>query len=176
MGYRPRDDNGFYNGNPLVKAAGAKHEFTLDEIQQLKNCINDPAYFINNFVKITSIDKGVVLFKLHPYQKRIIDTINQNRFTICKLFRQAGKSTVVAAYCLWYAIFNSNKEVMILANKLNTAKEIFSRVASMYELLPDFIKPGVKEYNKTSMTFENGSKVGCQATSASAIRGKSINK
>lgn len=517
MGYKPRDDNGFYNGNPLVKAAGAKHEFTLDEIQQLKNCINDPAYFINNFVKITSIDKGVVLFKLHPYQKRIIDTINQNRFTICKLFRQAGKalpletpiatpdgfkpicdihpgdtvfgddglptrvtaesdvqlldmyqitfdtgetitackdhqwtvrdrrnkhrnceitltteqlaqnkiqfinrrgypeyryyipntkpvqyqskqvnidpyilgvwlgdgnsrdnrftfeecnlqffkdqgitpmitegqtrlgskgqniymarikelhmqdlrnynlisnkhipndyllgsvdqriallqglvdtdgyindrhmceiafsakyeklcddtlqlihslgikvtkkykkgtnsfslyfyadgtkfdvcrlsykkaninycqtklhrytssrtiinvqklpdkklakcitvdnerhmylcgtnylpthnSTVVAAYCLWYAIFNSNKEVMILANKLNTAKEIFSRVASMYELLPDFIKPGVKEYNKTSMTFENGSKVGCQATSASAIRGKSINK
>lgn len=90
MGYKPRDDNGFYNGNPLVKAAGAKHEFTLDEIQQLKKCINDPAYFINNFVKITSIDKGVVLFKLHPYQKRIIDTINQNRFTICKLFRQAG--------------------------------------------------------------------------------------
>lgn len=81
---------------------------------------------------------------------------------------------MVAAYCLWYAIFNSNKEVMILANKLNTAKEIFSRVASMYELLPDFIKPGVKEYNKTSMTFDNGSKVGCQATSASAIRGKSI--
>lgn len=75
---------------------------------------------------------------------------------------------------MWYAIFNNNKEVMILANKLNTAKEIFSRVASMYELLPDFIKPGVKEYNKTSMTFENGSKVGCQATSASAIRGKSI--
>ena len=90
MGYKPRDDNGFYNGNPLVKAAGAKHEFTLEEINELKNCINDPAYFINNFVKITSIDKGVVLFKLHPYQKRIIDTINQNRFTICKLFRQAG--------------------------------------------------------------------------------------
>lgn len=165
-------DSRFYNGNPNVKAEGAQQSYSLDQVKQVQRCISDPGYFINNFVRVVSIDKGIIPFTLYPYQKRIIDAINNNRFTICKLFRQAGKSTIVAAYCLWFTIFNDNKDVVILANKLSAAKEMFSRCQQMYEMLPDFIKPGVKEYNKTSMVLENGSKLSCAATSASAIRGR----
>ncbi len=163
-----------YNGNTAVKVAGEQHQYTLEEIKDFQKCMTDPSYFINNFVKIVNIDKGVIPFKTYEFQDRIIKAITDNRFTICKLFRQSGKTTVVSAYCLWFALFHSNKEVMILANKLATSLEIMSRIVFSYESLPDFLKWGVKEYNKSSITFENGSKIKCQATSASAIRGRSV--
>lgn len=98
----------------------------------------------------------------------------QHIYLAGEMFLPTHNSTIVGAYCLWYAIFHDNKDIVILANKLSTSKEIFSRILMMYEMLPDYVKPGVKEYNKTSMTFENGSKISCAATSASAIRGRSI--
>jgi len=164
----------YYNNNPKVKAEGVTHQYTQQELKDFAKCIDDPCYFINNFVKVTSIDKGIVPFKMFPYQEKIVKTINQNRFTICKLFRQSGKTTVVAAYCLWYAIMHDHKDVVLLANKLATAKEAYSRILFFYEELPDFLKPGVKEYNKTSVIFDNGSRIRAAATSASAIRGQSV--
>lgn len=95
-------------------------------------------------------------------------------YLVGKDFIPTHNTTVVASYCLWFGIFNQNKESMILANKLSTAKEIMGRILFFYENLPSFLKPGVKEYNKTSVTFENGSRIQCQATSPSAIRGRSI--
>ena len=169
-----KQESRFYNGNPNVKIAGAQQSYTLEQVKQIQTYSKDPCAFINNCVKVISIDKGIVPFHLYPYQERIINAVHNNRFTICKLFRQSGKSTVIAAYCLWFGIFNNNKDIVILANKLAAAKELFSRIEMMYETLPDFVKPGVKEYNKTSMVLENGSKISCAATSASAIRGRSI--
>ena len=169
-----QQESRFYNGNPNVKVAGAQQSYTLEQVKNIQRYISDPAAFINDRVKVISIDRGIVPFQLYPYQKRIIEAVNNNRFTVCKLFRQSGKSTIIAAYCLWFGIFHSNKDIVILANKLNAAKELFSRIQQMMEMLPDFVKPGVKEYNKTSMVLENGSKISCAATSASAIRGRSI--
>jgi len=169
-----KQDNRFYNGNPNVKMSGAQQPYTLEQVQSIVKFTKDPCEFIDNCVKVVSIDKGIVPFHLYPYQKRIIDAVHHNRFTICKLFRQSGKSTVIAAYCLWFGIFNANKDIVILANKLSAAKELFGRIEMMYEMLPDYVKPGVKEYNKTSMVLENGSRISCAATSASAIRGRSI--
>lgn len=91
------------------------------------------------------------------------------------IFVPTHNTTVVAAYCLWYAVFNELKNIVILANKQSTAREILSRIQQQYEDLPDFVKPGVKEYNKLSLVFDNGSKIKCAATSASAIRGQSVN-
>ena len=87
---------------------------------------------------------------------------------------QSGKTTCTAAYCLWYAVFNEMKNVFILANKQSTSREILSRIQQQYEDLPDFLKPGVKEYNKLSIVFDNGSKIKCGATTISAIRGQSV--
>ena len=163
-----------YLGNPNLKAIGVDVSFTEEQVKEYIRCASDPKYFINNYVKVVSLDKGIVPFHLYPYQERIIDAVHNNRYTIGMLFRQSGKSTVMAAYMLWFATFNPLKNAFILANKMATAKEIFSRVQYMHELLPKWLQQGVKEWNKTSATFENGSKVRCAATSPSAIRGFSI--
>lgn len=162
-----QNETKFYNGNKNLKSTGVQIEFTAEQIQEYVKCASDPCYFIENYCKVVSLDKGIVPFHLRPYQERIINTVNNNRFTIAMLFRQSGKSTVMAAYLLWYATFNEHKTAVILANKLATAKEIFSRVQFMHETLPNWIKQGVDEWNKTSCTFENGSRLMCAATSPS---------
>lgn len=175
MAFQQAENNQYYMGNKNLKATGVQIEYTAEQIQEYVKCSQDPIYFIENYCKVVSLDKGIVPFILRPYQKRIIDAVHNNRFTIAMLFRQSGKSTVMAAYIMWYATFNDHKTAVILANKLATAKEIFGRVQFMYEGLPQWIKQGVSEWNKTSCTFENGSRLMCAATSPSAVRGFSVN-
>jgi hypothetical protein len=164
----------FYLSNPALKAAGVQIPFTEDNIQEYLKCTKDPLYFIEHYCKIVSLDDGVVQFKLFPYQKRIIEALHNNKKVIGKLFRQSGKSTVVASYITWYVLFNDNKTAAILANKQIIAKEIFLRVQFMYENLPKWLQQGVVEWNKTSFSIENGSRCFCAATSASAVRGTSL--
>lgn len=170
-----KNKNNTYLNNPNLKAAGVQVEFEGNQIDEYIKCSNDPIYFIENYVKVVSPDDGVVLCKLYPYQKRVILSIHNNRMILAKLFRQAGKSTVCAAYIAWYVTFNDFKTAAILANKASIAKEIFSRVQFMIEYLPKWLSQGVKEWNKTSLELENGSKCFCAASSPSSIRGKSIN-
>lgn len=164
-----------YNNNRNLKAAGVKVPFTQDQVYEYIKCAKDPLYFISNYAKIVSLDEGVVSFIPFAYQERIIDSIHNNKNTLGKLFRQAGKSTIVAAYFAWYVLFNDNKTAVILANKQAIAKEIFSRVQFIIENLPQWLQQGVEEWNKTSFTLENGSRCIASATSASAVRGMSIN-
>lgn len=149
--------------------------FTAHQMDEYDKCAADPIYFIENYVKIVSLDKGAVLAKLFPYQKRVIDALHNNRQVVVKLFRQSGKSTVIACYIAWYITFNDLKRVAILANKASIAREIFSRVQFTYENLPFWLQQGVKEWNKTSLELENGTQCWCSASSPSAIRGKSAN-
>jgi phage terminase large subunit-like protein len=165
----------FYNANTALKAAGVKISFTPEQVQEYVKCANDPIYFIENYCKIVSLDDGVVSFKPFPYQKRIIDALHHNKKVIGRLFRQSGKSTIISGYITWYVLFNENKTAAILANKQAIAKEIFLRVQFMFENLPQWLQQGVIEWNKTSFTLENGSRCISAATSASAIRGMSIN-
>lgn len=165
----------YYNGNQNLKASGVEIPFTAEQVGEFLKCSKDPIYFIENYVKVVSLDSGVVTFKLYPYQRRIILAIHNNRKVIAKLFRQAGKSTVVAAYISWYITFNEYKRVAILANKQTIAREIFSRVQFIIENLPIWLQQGVVEWNKTSFELDNGSLCLCAASSASAVRGRSIN-
>lgn len=164
-----------YNNNPLLKAAGVKIPFTQEQVIEYAKCATDPVYFIETYAKIVSLDNGIVPFKMFPYQRRIIEAIHNNNEVLGKLFRQAGKSTIVAAYVAWYVLFNSHKTAGILANKLSIAKEIFIRVQFMIENLPQWLQQGVVEWNKTSFTLENGSRCLAAATSPSAVRGMSAN-
>ena len=165
----------FYNRNPLLKAAGVEVGFTQDQVREYVRCSKDPIYFIEKYAKIVSLDDGVVPFIMFPYQKRIIETIHNNKNTLGKLFRQAGKSTIVAAYFAWYVLFNDNKTAVILANKQAIAIEIFGRVQFIIENLPQWLQQGVVEWNKKSLVLENGSRCIAAATSASAVRGMSVN-
>lgn len=162
-------------GNPNVKSVGVEISYTPEQIKEFVKCAKNPTFFIENYCKVVSLDKGIVPFKMYDYQKRIVETVHHNRFTIAKLFRQSGKSTIMAAYILWYVTFNCNKTACILGNKQSLAAEILSRVQYMHELLPKWLKQGVSVWNRLSVNFENGSRVFCASSSASSVRGHSIN-
>ena len=138
-------------------------------------CADDPLYFIRNYVKITNLDDGLVPFKPWPFQERMVETCCKERFVICKMPRQVGKTTTTAAIILWHALFNKQYFIAVLANKMDQAQEIMERIQLAYENLPKWLQQGVIVWNKRRIHLENGSKIIAAATSSSAIRGKSIN-
>jgi hypothetical protein len=170
-----KNDSKSYLGNPNLKGPGVKIEFTKEQVEEYVKCANDPIYFTKNYVKIVTLDKGLVPFQLYDYQEDIIDKIHSNRYVIAKLPRQSGKSTTVIAYILHYILFNQNMSVAILANKQSTAREMLSRLKLAYEYLPKWLQQGILEWNKGSIQLENGSKILASSTSASAVRGGSFN-
>jgi len=163
-----------YLNNPNLKAAGVHIEFEPWQVQEMIKCFNDPIYFIETYVKIVHIDKGLVPFKLYPFQKKMVDLTMNNRYVLLKLPRQSGKSTVTAACILHYMLFQEHKTVAILANKAPTAREILGRIQLMYEHLPLWLQQGIKTWNKGSFSLGNGCKIIAASTSSSAIRGTSI--
>ena len=169
------DKKGGYLGNPNLKPAGVGIEFTKEQVQEYLKCSQDPIYFIKNYVKIVSLDEGLVPFQLYPYQENIVNTVHNNRFSIAKLPRQSGKSTTMVSYILHYILFNQSMNVAILANKQATAREILSRLKLAYEYLPLWLQQGIVEWNKGSIELENGSRIIASSTSASAVRGGSFN-
>jgi phage terminase large subunit-like protein len=164
-----------YLGNPNLKAANVKVEFTKDQVEEYLKCSKDPIYFMKNYIQIVSLDEGLVPFKLYDFQEDMVKKIHENRFVIAKLPRQSGKSTTVVSYILHYVLFNGNKNVAILANKLATARELLSRLKLAYENLPKWLQQGIVEWNKGNIALENGSKILASATSSSAVRGGSFN-
>ena len=164
-----------YLGNPNLFKAHTKKEYTEHEIREIAKCMDDPIYFIKNYIKIVNIDEGLVPFDMYKFQEKMVDTFHNNRFSICKLPRQSGKSTTIIAYLLHQVIFNDNINVAILANKSTTARDLLGRLQLAYENLPTFLQQGVLNWNKGSLELENGSKLLAAATSSSAIRGGSFN-
>ena len=164
-----------YLGNPLLKKANVPVEWTQEQILEYQKCMEDPIYFIKNYIKIVSLDEGLVPFEMYDFQEDIVNTIHDNRFTICKLPRQSGKSTTLVSYVLHYVLFNANMNVAILANKAATARDILGRLQLAYENLPKWLQQGVVSWNKGSVDLENGSRVVASSTSSSAVRGGSYN-
>ena len=167
--------NDAYLGNPNLKKVNTPVEFTKENIIEFQKCEKDPIYFMENYMKIVSLDEGLVPFKMYDFQKHIVRTIHDNRFTICKLPRQSGKSTTTVSYLLHYALFNPNSNIAILANKSSTARDILGRVQLAYENLPKWLQQGVINWNKGNIELENKSTIVAAATSSSAIRGGSYN-
>mgnify|MGYP001454943353 FL=1 len=164
-----------YLGNPNLKRANVQQNWTKKQLLEYSKCMEDPLYFIQNYVKIVSLDEGLIPFKMYPFQKEMVGTFHSNRFTICKLPRQSGKSTVMVSYLLHYALFNPSVNIAILANKAATARDLLSRLQLAYEHLPHWLQQGVMSWNKGSLELENGSKILASSTSASAVRGGSYN-
>lgn len=164
-----------YLGNSNLKASNVQINFTKEQLEEYAKCARDPIYFIRNYVKIISLDKGLVPFELYDFQEEMVQTVHTNRFVIAKLPRQSGKSTTITAYILHYILFNQSVNVAILANKLSTARELLSRLKLAYEYLPKWLQQGVVEWNKGTIELENGSRVLASATSSSAVRGGSFN-
>ncbi|HRC95339.1 MAG TPA: terminase family protein [Coprothermobacter proteolyticus] len=164
----------YYQNNTKLKAAGVQMELTHEQIMEIDRCMDDPTYFIEKYVKIIHVDRGLIPFKLYDYQRRYIDVIHNNRFSIAKWSRQTGKSTTTVAYFLYLICFNKDKTLGILANKANISRELLGRLKLAYENLPLWLQPGVIEWNKGSIELGNGCSVVAAATSSSSIRGMSL--
>ena len=169
------NNENIYLGNPNLKKANTSIEFTQEQIQEYIKCKEDPVYFAKNYVQIVTLDHGLQPFKLYDFQEKLVRNFHENRFNICKMPRQTGKSTTVVSFLLHYAVFNDSVNIGILANKASTARELLSRLQIAYENLPKWMQQGILSWNKGSLELENGSKILAASTSASAVRGMSFN-
>ena len=164
-----------YLGNPNLKKANTPIEFTEEQVIEFLKCKDDPVYFAKNYIKIVSLDEGLVPFDMYDFQEEMVRRFHDNRFNIAKLPRQTGKSTTVVSYLLHYIIFNDNVNIGILANKASTSRELLSRLQLAYENLPRWMQHGILAWNKGNVELENGSKILAASTSSSAVRGMSFN-
>lgn len=163
-----------YNGNILIKKAFVKSDLTMLHLTEAAKCAADPVYFIENYCRIVSLDDGIIPFRMFDYQKEMIKMYAESRFSLTLTARQMGKTAAMAAFILWFAIFHPTKTVAVLANKGEQAQEIMDRIRMAFEYLPFFLQHGVKVYNKRRIEFDNGSIIFSAATSASGIRGRSV--
>lgn len=164
-----------YLGNPNLKKTNVLQEFTAEQIEEYVKCSKDPTYFIEKYIKIVNLDEGFIPFDMYPFQKKMVKTFHKNRFSICKIPRQSGKSTTVCSYILWFALFNPTVNCAILANKGALARDLLAKIHMSYEALPPYLQQGIKEWNKGSIVLENDSKIIASSTSSSAVRGGSFN-
>ena len=164
-----------YLGNPNLKKANTQIEFTKENVAEYLKCKDNPVYFAMNYVKIVTLDEGLKSFAPYDFQEKLINNFHDNRFNICKMPRQTGKSTTVISYLLHYVVFNDSVNVGILANKAATARELLGRLQTAYENLPKWMQQGILSWNRGSLELENGSKILAASTSASAVRGMSFN-
>jgi hypothetical protein len=164
-----------YQNNPNLPNEQYRHSFTQHELDEYIKCAEDPRYFARKYIKIINVDRGLIPFEMWDFQEKMLDTFHNNRFSICKLPRQVGKSTTSVAYILHQVLFNENFVVAILANRAPTARELLGKLKLAFEYLPMFLKQGIKEWNKGSIWLANGSRVLADSTSGSSVRGFAFN-
>jgi len=167
--------NDGYLGNSNLKRVGVTISFTEEEAQEFIKCASNPVYFIKTYVKIVNVDSGLIPFNMWDFQEEMVRDFHANRFSICKMPRQVGKTTTTVGYMLWCVLFQEEYNIAILANKGQLAQEILSRVQKAYEYLPLWLQQGIITWNKRNIELENGSKIFAYATSAAGVRGGTYN-
>jgi len=161
----------------LVKAPHTRQVYTQQQIDEFRLCadpVSGPIYFMDNFFYIQHPTKGRMLYHPYDYQRRLIDTYHSYRFSISMMPRQTGKSTSAAGYLLWYAMFIPDSTILVAAHKYTGSQEIMQRIRYAYESVPDHIRAGAVDYNKGSLTFDNGSRIVSATTTENTGRGMSI--
>ncbi|ARW57593.1 hypothetical protein [Kosakonia phage Kc304] len=163
-----------YMGLPNLKRANIKTNWTQEMVREWKKCRDDIVYFAETYCAITHIDYGTIKVQLRDYQRDMLRIMSAKRMTVCNLSRQLGKTTVVAIFLAHFVCFNKDKAVGVLAHKGPMSEEVLDRTKQAIELLPDFLQPGINEWNKRSIELDNGSSIGAYASSPDAVRGNSF--
>jgi len=172
-----KQESKFYLGNQNLPTADAAFDYAAhpEWVEDIAKSRKNILHFAENFFFITNLDEGKMKIKLHSYQKRILRSLRDSRFVCLLASRQVGKTTLMTIYALWIACFFEDQRILVVANKEQTAINIFKRIRLAYEKLPNYLKPGTVEYGKTSMALGNGSSIGISTTSSDAGRGDSCN-
>lgn len=161
----------------LIKKPHRKQRYTELELTQLSKCndqVNGPLYFMEQFLYVQHSTRGRIKFVPYDYQKRLVDCYHNNRYAIALVSRQMGKTTVAAAYLLWYAMFVPDSTILVASKTGTDSKEIMQKIRYAYEELPDHIRAGVKEYNKHSIVFDNNSRIISTTTTENTGRGMAL--
>jgi len=164
----------FYLGNKNLPAPETNFQWNEVMIEDLERARKSILHF-SRFFYIVNLDEGKQPIKLYNYQKRILKALTDNRFNVVLASRQIGKTTILTIFALWMICFQDDYRVLLIANKEATAINIFKRIRLAYEMLPNFLKPGVINYAKTGLELANGSSIGISTTTSDAARGESIN-
>lgn len=161
----------------LVKKPNARESYTEEQIREVIKCADPttgPEYFLTNYFYIQHPTKGRLRYEPYEYQKKLVHTYHNFRYSISLMPRQTGKSTTAAGYLLWYAMFVPDSTVLVAAHKYTGSQEIMQRIRYAYESVPDFVRAGVTSYNKGSIDFDNGSRIVSATTTENTGRGMSI--
>jgi len=146
---------------------------TAQEIRdEWLKCSDDPIYFIKKYILISHPIRGIIPFNLYRFQERIVSEITSHRFSIVRKFRQAGITTLTAAYALWQIIFNEEKVVMVVSIGDRESRMFLERLVNMFDDLPPWLKPQEVERNKHTLKLSTGSRV--KAQPAGAGRGEAV--
>ena len=134
-----------------------------------------PVYFINTYCKIPHPGKGLIPFKTFDFQADLVDDLALHRFIVVLKARQLGISTITAAYVAWLVLFHRDKNVLIVATKLQTAANLVKKVKTILKNLPPWLK--IADFNvdnKNSIELTNGSQVKASSTSGDAGRSEAL--
>ena len=170
---KPKEQT-FYLGNKNLPVPETNFDWTPEMVEDLERARKSILHF-SRFFYIVNLDEGKQPIKLYTYQKRILKALVDNRFNVVLASRQIGKTTILTIFALWMVCFADDYRVLLIANKESTAINIFKRIRLAYEMLPNFLKPGVINYAKTGIELANGSSIGISTTTSDAARGESIN-
>lgn len=163
----------FHEGDIDFRNADIVYEYNEEELKEIARCATDIVYFANTYC-VSMTDDGVQRIKLRDYQEDVLRTYQANRWIIFLASRQIGKTILTGIFITWYILFNIDKNVMILANKGQTAAEIVDKVKTVIKGLPFFLKPGIVTNNQGTMRFDNGCRILTQSTTKSAAIGFTI--
>jgi hypothetical protein len=169
----PADTSPFYEGKIEMKSADVVFEYTREELEELARCASDVVYFGNKYCH-SMTDEGIRQIKLRPYQEDMLDSFQDNRFVIMLASRQIGKTVTSSIFIAWYVTFHSDRNVLVVANKLATTNEIVDKIRTILKNLPYFMKPGMYSAGVTGMRFDNGNRLFSQATTKTAAIGFTI--
>ena len=139
--------------------------------QKYIKCAKNPVHFMKKYCYIQHPQRGRIQFNLYPFQERVLGLFKDNPYSIILKSRQLGISTLTAAFSLWMMLFHKDKNVLCIATKQETAKNMVTKVKFMYENLPSWLRIDYIENNKLTLRLTNGSQI--KATSASSDAGRS---
>ena len=170
-----------FQGNAALRKDDEQIEYTDEMVNEVIKCKNDIIYFAEKYYTIVTIDGGKQNIKLWEWQKKVlkafVETPNDKQSVILKIARQSGKSTISSIFLTWYALFNKDKTVAIMANKESLAIELLEKIKMAYRNLPIWLQQGIVDggWNKKMIVFANGSRIIASATSSNALTGFTIN-
>ena len=163
----------FLKSDPNLRKANLLFQYTDEEIQEILKCRKDIVYFAETYVYLKT-EKGLKHIKLRPYQKKLLSNYQHNRWCITLQARQSGKSTTTAIFFAWLSIFSTDKNLAVVAQRDQIAGEVFSKIKSIIQYLPFFMKPGCVKFNRNGYRFDNGCSALYRPASIDALQGYTI--